>query len=142
MCEETNVGTYVHSTNGGCFSGGIPFVQCELVAPLVVDGSPTIKSSCSVGVNGFTGSGFICICSEELVLVLCGARIRGHCGWPQCLGPAPPSKKFLAKSCPRFPGSCILGQEICKILARSYKCQEIKSRLGYNPRRDLISWHL
>ena len=80
MCEETNVGTYVHSTNGGCFSGGIPFVQCELVAPLVVDGSPTIKSSCSVGVNGFTGSGFICICSEELVLVLCGARIRGHCG--------------------------------------------------------------
>ena len=27
MCEETNVGTYVHSTNGGCFSGGIPFVQ-------------------------------------------------------------------------------------------------------------------
>ena len=89
MCEETNVGTYVHSTNGGCFSGGIPFVQCELVAPLVVDGSPTIKSSCSVGVNGFTGSGFICICSEELVLVLCGARIGGHCGWPQCLGTAP-----------------------------------------------------
>ena len=25
------------------------FVQCELVTPLVVDGSPTIKSSCSVG---------------------------------------------------------------------------------------------
>ena len=49
MCEETNVGTYVHSTNGGCFSGGIPFVQCELVAPLVVDGSPNSKSSCSVG---------------------------------------------------------------------------------------------
>ena len=66
-----------------------PFVQCELVAPLVVDGSPDTKSSCSVGVNGFTGSGFTCICSEELVLVLCGARIGGHCGWPQCLGPAP-----------------------------------------------------
>ena len=62
------------------------FVQCEL---LVVDGSPTIKSSCSVGVNGFTGSGFYCICSDELVLVLCGARIGGLCGWPQCLGPAP-----------------------------------------------------
>ena len=43
-----------------------PFVQCELVAPLVVDGSPDTKSSCSVGVNGFTGSGFTCICSEEL----------------------------------------------------------------------------
>ena len=27
----------------------VPFVQCKLVAPLVVDGSPTIKSSCSVG---------------------------------------------------------------------------------------------
>ena len=66
-----------------------PFVQCELVAPLVVDGSPDTKSSCSVGVNGFTGSGFTCICNEELVLVLCGARIGGHCGWPQCLGPAP-----------------------------------------------------
>ena len=65
------------------------FVQCELVAPLVVDGSPDTKSSCSVGVNGFTGSGFTCICSEELVLVLCGARIGGHCGWPRCLGPAP-----------------------------------------------------
>ena len=36
-----------------------------------------------------TCSGFICICSEELVLVQCGARIGGHCGWPQCLGPAP-----------------------------------------------------
>ena len=34
----------------------------------------------SVGVNGFIGSGFICICSVEL----CGARIGGHCGWPQC----------------------------------------------------------
>ena len=89
MCEEKNVGTYAHCTNGGCFSGGIPFVQCELVAPLVVDGSPDTKSSCSVGVNGFTGSGFTCICSEELVLVLCGARIGGHCGWPQCLGLAP-----------------------------------------------------
>ena len=44
------------------------FVQCELVTPLVGDGSPTIKSSCSVGVNGFTGSGFYCICSDELVL--------------------------------------------------------------------------
>ena len=26
-------------------------------------------------------------CSEELVVVLCGARIGGHCGWFQCLGP-------------------------------------------------------
>ena len=34
-----------------------PFVQCGLVAPLVVNGSPDSKSSCSVGVNGFTGSG-------------------------------------------------------------------------------------
>ena len=63
------------------------FVQCELVTPLVVDGSPTIKSSCSVGVNAFIGtcSGFMCICSEEL----CRARIEGHCGWPQCLRSAP-----------------------------------------------------
>ena len=67
----------------------VPFVHCKLVAPLVVDGSPTIKSSCSVGVNGFTGSGFICICSEELVLVLCEARIGGPLWLPQCLGPAP-----------------------------------------------------
>ena len=52
---------------------------CPLQAgsSIVVDGSPTIKSSCCVGVNGFTGSGFICICSEELVLVLCEARIGG-----------------------------------------------------------------
>ena len=65
-----------------------PFVQCGLVAPLVVDGSPDTESPlCSVGVNGFTGSGSMC--SEELVIVLCGARIGGHCGWPQCLGPAP-----------------------------------------------------
>ena len=39
----------MYTTNGGCFSGGIPFVQCELVTPLVVDGSPNSKSSCSVG---------------------------------------------------------------------------------------------
>ena len=34
--------------------------------------------------QGFTGSGsggFICICSEEMVVVLCGSRIGGHCGW-------------------------------------------------------------
>ena len=56
-----------------------PFVQCRLVAPLVVDGSRDSKSSCSVGINGFTSSGyggFICYCSEELVVVLCGFRIR------------------------------------------------------------------
>ena len=23
------------------------------------------------------------------MLVLCRARIGGHCGWPQCLGPVP-----------------------------------------------------
>ena len=51
-----------------------------------VNGSCDSKSSCSVGVNGFTGTcsrsgGFICICSEELVVVLCGFRIGGHCGW-------------------------------------------------------------
>ena len=34
-----------------------PFVQCGLVAPLVVDGSPDGKSSCSVRLNGFIGSG-------------------------------------------------------------------------------------
>ena len=32
-------------------------VQCGLVVPLVVDSSPDSKSSYSVGVNGFTGSG-------------------------------------------------------------------------------------
>ena len=72
MCEEKNVGTYVHSTNGGYFSGGIPIRPMRAgIAPLAVDGSLNSKSSCSVGFNGFTGSGFTCICSEELVLVLC-----------------------------------------------------------------------
>ena len=38
-----------------------------------------------------------------------------------------PSKKFLGKSCPRYPRSCILGQEVSKNLARSYSCQEINA---------------
>jgi hypothetical protein len=75
----------------------VPFVHCKLVAPLVVDGSPTIKSSCSVGVNGFTGSSFICICSEELVLVLCEARIGG----PLWLAPV-----FGAGSSSMFHSTC------------------------------------
>ena len=39
-----------------------PFVQCGLVAPLVVDGSPDsvlVKSTCSMGVNCFTGRGLM-----------------------------------------------------------------------------------
>eukprot|EP00731_Ephydatia_muelleri_P011169 Em0006g63a len=35
-----------------------------------------------------------------------------------------PSKKFLGKSCPRNPRSCNLGQDVYKILARSYLYQE------------------
>ena len=61
-----------------------PFVQCGLVAPLVVDGYTDSKSSCSVGDGPGLSSGsggFICICSEEMVVVLCGSRIGGHCGW-------------------------------------------------------------
>ena len=59
-----------------------PFVQCELVTPRWF---PTSKSSCSVAVNGFIGSGFICICSVEL----CGARIGGPLWLAPVLGPAP-----------------------------------------------------
>ena len=66
-----------------------PFVQCGLVAPLVVDGSPDSVSPLVVReVNGFTGrvgSGGS-ICSEELVVVLCGARIGSYCGWPSVWG--------------------------------------------------------
>ena len=77
--------------------GSICPLQAGRLAPLVVDGSPTIKSSCSVGVNGFTGSGFICICSEELVLVLCEARIGG----PLWLAPV-----FGAGSSSMFHSTC------------------------------------
>ena len=72
MCEEKNVGMYTLQMEAASVVV-FPFVQCELVAPLVVDGSLTSKSSCSVGVKIFTGSGsggFVCICSEELVLAL------------------------------------------------------------------------
>ena len=50
-----------------------------------------------------------------------------------------PSKKLLAKSCPRFPRSCILGQEIGKILARSYRWCRI---LAYTQDATFISWRL
>ena len=83
MCEEKNVGMYTLQMEAAPVVVS-PFVQCELVAPRWFR-SPTSKYSCSVGVNSFIGSGFICICSEEL----CGARIEGHCGWPQYLGSAP-----------------------------------------------------
>ena len=70
-----------------------PFVQCRLVAPLVVDGSPDSVSPRSEGVNGVTGrvsqvvhgSGGS-ICSEELVVVPCGAKIGGYCGWSSVWG--------------------------------------------------------
>ena len=65
-----------------------PFVQYGLVAPLVVDGSPDTESPLVVW--GLMVSQVVVPCAaEELVIVLCGARIGGHCGWPQCLGPAP-----------------------------------------------------
>ena len=47
-----------------------PFVQCGLVAPLVVNGSPDSKSPCSVGVNGFTGRGLM----VSQVVVPCAVR--------------------------------------------------------------------
>ena len=78
MCEEKNIGMYTLQMEAAPVVVS-PFVQCELVTPRWF---PTSKSSCSVGVNGFIGSGFICICSVEL----CGARIGCHCGWPQCWG--------------------------------------------------------
>ena len=56
ICEEKNIGMYTLQMEAAPVVVS-PFVQCELVTPRWF---PTSKSSCSVGVNGFIGSGFIC----------------------------------------------------------------------------------
>ena len=61
-----------------------PFVQCGLVAPLVVDGSPDTESPLVVW--GLMVSQVVVPCAVRSWLLYC---VGGHCGWPQCLGPAP-----------------------------------------------------
>ena len=65
-------------------------------------------------------------CKSTLLFPYLGLHLW-RCCIPCCWALINPSKKFLGKSCPRYPRSCILGQEVSKNLARSYSCQEINA---------------
>ena len=58
-----------------------PFVQCGLVAPVIVDGSPDNKSSCSVGVNVFTGRELMV---SQVVGLVAPFAVRSW--WLYCVG--------------------------------------------------------